>query len=238
MFVVLGAAVLGSAITALVMERPAPLIVAPAPAPPPKAIAAPASRLVCARDRDPDDERPVDCSAATLRADVCEARLDECSREKRGLRRSWPTDGAPSERPGEFQRAIEAALGECGLVEDLELLECTEYPCVAALRRPADVDPTVAAERLTAAAVECPALRDAFGLDADRAAAGGIQVNPVRVPCGADGGDEHAYVLSAFDPSGEAWAMWQARGEGDNLTEALRWMFRRGDDVAALWDCE
>jgi hypothetical protein len=57
----------------------------------------------------------------------------------------------------------------------------------------------------------------------------------VKVACGDH--EEIAFVLRALDTGGGAWAAWQESDEGDNITDVLRWMFRRGDDVAGVWPC-
>lgn len=237
----------GAVGAALIMSLSGPSGPAPAPTPTPTArtesqLPRPSSKaadsLVCVRHVGPRsiaEEPDRACEAQQLAVSVCEARLDDCSRTKASLRVPWPSDGPDVEEPSKFSEAIEASLSECGLDEYLEVVDCTEYPCVAAFR------PMVGGvkaddaelEKLNATVDSCKPLRDAFDVGDDQLDA--LEVHRVRVPC--DGNDEDALVLSAMSTNGKAWAAWRDRGEGDNVTELLRWMFRRGDDVAAVWSC-
>jgi hypothetical protein len=208
---------------------------APAPPRPPEASrrsASPSdSRLVCVDRRElPDGE----CAGERLASSICEAQLTACAQEKSALRHKWDENGPEAEDPDRFHEIAEEALESCQLGRALEVIDCTEYPCVAALRASDDGRPQeVIYERLAEQVRQCPALRSAFSVGQGDDDA--LQVHAVTVPCG--GRPETAYVLAPMDTRGAAWRAWSARGEGDNVFEVLRWMFRRGDDVAAVWDC-
>lgn len=189
--------------------------------------------MVCVRGRSSDARGDDDsCDVQRLATAVCEARLGECTGAREAVRKAWPEDGPPSERPEAFTERIDAALDACDMAGMVEAVECTEYPCVVALRDAgADVEATT--QRLQERTRACAPLRAAFGVGAEHDEALGI--HPVKVACGDH--EEIAFVLRALDTGGGAWAAWQESDEGDNITDVLRWMFRRGDDVAGVWPC-
>lgn len=188
------------------------------------------SRGSAVRDDETDDEA---AAMARLRLGICEAKLDECTRAKALVRHPWPEQGAGVEDPTQFRAVVEQALADCDLDDGLEMIECSEYPCVAALR-PTAGDDQAALDRLNLAIDACAPLRQAFDIGDGQDDA--LEAHSVRIPC--THGDRVAHVLAAVSTKGEAWNAWQNRGTGDNAIELLRWMFRRSDDVAALWNCD
>jgi hypothetical protein len=222
---------------------PAPLPAAPSPSPavaPPSLPAHRAARgLVCASidqaRRHADDPS---CDALELRGRWCEAELDQCTRERKAVRQPWPDDET-IEAPEAWSDAVEHALAECELGAELELVECSEYPCVAALR-PADPALDEAAreqemKRLIEAARACAPLRSSFGIrgpEHDEA----IDVYRLDARCGE--GRESFFVLSALAPDGPAHALLAKDDPSDQEERDLfRWLYRRADDVSGLWPC-
>jgi hypothetical protein len=195
---------------------------------------APVREMVCVRGRS-SDARDGDhgCEAQKLATAVCESRLSECTGAREAVRKPWPTQGAASEEPEAFTERIDAALEACDMADLVEAIECSEYPCVVALRDAgANVEATT--QRLQDRARSCAPLRAAFGIGAEHDEA--LGVHPVKVACGDH--EETAFVLRALDTGGSAWTAWQSSDQEDNVTDVLRWMFRRGDDVAGVWPCE
>ncbi len=188
--------------------------------------------FVCVRERTSNaTERQ--CEAERLAALACEARLAQCTGERTAVRKSWPEHGPESEEPEAYADILVSALEDCGLDPMLESVECTEYPCVAALRGD-DRDPELFAEQLDQRVKACAPLRRAFGVGPEQLDA--LSVRPLQVSCGDQ--SEVMFILQTLDTRGDAWEAWESRGERDNLVDILRWMFRRGDDVAGIWDCD
>lgn len=239
----LGAGALGFWAGRCSMREPMPEAVettSPAPAPGPgRAARRVSSGLVCAALASGSDapEEP-SCEAAELRARWCEGQLDRLSGERKAVRQPWP-EAETVESPEAWTDAVEQALAECEIGAELELVECTEYPCVAALR-PADATLDQGGreqemKRLMAAARACAPLRESMGLrgpEHDEA----IDVYRLDARCGD--GRESFYVLSALSPEGPAWALLGKEGRSEEEERDLfRWLYRRGDDVSGLWPC-
>ena len=116
-------------------------------------------------------------------------------------------------------------------------MECSEYPCVAALRPQVDGGPDDEAfrkeqERMMAQVRACAPLRDAFGVTDDKA----LDVFANDTIC-ADGTRRDFFALMALDPTGPAYALLE-KEQGRSKREErdlFRWLFRRGDDVAAQY---
>lgn len=159
--------------------------------------------------------------------------------QRKAVRQPWPA-GDTVESPEAWTDAVEQALAECELGAELEMVECTEYPCVAALR-PADSTLDEAGreremKRLMAAARTCAPLRASLGLEGpehDEA----IDVFRLDARCGER--REPFFVLTAFAPEGPAWALVSQdhRNEIEDR-DLFRWMYRRADDVSGMWPCE
>lgn len=195
--------------------------------------------MVCAAlDGGRRAEDDASCEALELRTRWCEGQLDQCTRERKAVRQPWPGEESV-EAPEAWSDAVEQALAECELGVELELVECTEYPCVAALR-PADPGLDQAGreqemKRLMETARACGPLRAAFGLQGpehDKA----IDVWRLDARCGE--GREGFFVLSALSPEGPAWSLLEKEAK-DELEERdfFRWLYRRADDVSGLWPC-
>ncbi len=197
-----------------------------------------AQGLVCATlDRRSTSSGP-SCEAEVLRTQWCQAQLDQCQGQRRAVRQPWPA-ASSSESPERWADAVEEALAECALGAELELVECSEYPCVAALRPD---DPSLdesqreqEMHRLMDAARGCQPLRKSFGL-ADEGQDDALDVYRLDARCGD--GRESFFVLSALDPQGPAYGLLSTdnRDELDDR-DFSRWLYRRADDVSGLWPC-
>lgn len=195
--------------------------------------------LVCAQPRRRGTAGSDGCEEESLRVRWCEAQLEQHARQRRAVRQPWPeVDGA--EDPERWTEVVEEALAECELGAELELVECTEYPCVAALR-PADPDLDEEAreaemKRLMGQARACGSLRQAFGVT-EPAHEEALDVYRLDARCGD--GRESFYVLSALAVDGPAWAL-QNKEHRTEIEERdlSRWIYRRADDVSAMWPCE
>jgi hypothetical protein len=201
----------------------------------PRAVTGLQRGLLCASRFPSTPDEPVDCAVPKLRADWCEGQLDECERSRESVRQQWPDDGT-IEAPQAWANAVERALDECG-IPGLELVECAEYPCVAALRPEVDGGPDEEAfgkeqKRLMDAVRSCAALRDAFGVTDDKAL--DVFANDTICP---DGSRRDFFALMALDPAGPAYALLVKDDDRTKREERdlFRWLFRRGDDVAAQY---
>lgn len=193
--------------------------------------------LVCVRSSESEGLES-DCESLRPALKWCEARLARC--ESRGMfrRHDWP-DNTPGEHPERWTSSVRSALEACGIDLPLEVVDCTEYPCVAAVRPPPGIEVgteddeaqsyTAYRERLERQLDTCEPLQGQFG---DGNSPGLARLHRYDVPC--EGGAEPMLILSVLDSEGPAYAIQQ----GTNLTEQLRWSFRRGDDLAAAWSCE
>lgn len=173
--------------------------------------------------------------AAEARALVAEARLAACEHERRRVRHVWDEEGPTSEHPDGWVERVEEAIDACAIPVELEVVDCTEYPCVAGLKPTRMLDPSVDRERMAEQLDEqldaCDGLREAFAVD-DQGDA--LQIHALDVPCD-DGRTETTYALVALDTRGAAWKAWNERDRDPE--RVLRWMFRRGDDLAAISPC-
>jgi hypothetical protein len=184
------------------------------------------------------EDESASCEALGLRARWCEGQLDQCTGQRKAVRQPWP-EADTVEAPDAWADAVEEALAECEIGAELELVECTEYPCVAALR-PADPALDEAGreqemQRLMAAARACAPLRASLGLggpEHDEA----IDVYRLDARCGE--GREAVFVLSALAPEGPAWTLLRKDPRSEHEERDLfRWLYRRADDVSGLWPC-
>ncbi len=205
------------------MKRPAPK--------------SPAMRgLLCTNTRAPTVGEE-GCEAQELRARWCESELAEARRERSAVRNEWPDDDS-IESPERWANAVEEAIEHCDMGAQLELVDCTEYPCTAALR-PATPPPTpeafeVEMRRVMAAARGCAPLRDAFGLNEETTP---MAIDAYRLDARCDGAREDFLVLTALDPAGDAFSMIHRDRTDQEDRDFNRWLYRRADDMSALWPC-
>jgi hypothetical protein len=159
------------------------------------------------------------------------------------VRNEWP-EGDTVEEPGAWSDTVEQAFAECEIPGALELIDCTEYPCTAAVRPPVPPeDPEQFKAQMTSAmnAVRaCAPLREAFGVAAGEVAQQQVEaaLDVYRLDAQCDGDREKFLVLMALAPEGDAYTLLH---KGDTTTQEdrdlNRWMYRRADDLAALWPC-
>ena len=180
--------------------------------------------------------REASCEELDLRQRWCESELSECRRERASVRHEFP-EQAGIESPTEWSAAIDEAFEQCGIDAEIELVDCAEYPCTAALR-----SKTVLLdgpgheremERLIEATRGCAPLRRAFGIGDGQDDA--LDLFRLDAPCG--GAAERFFAFMALDPKGDAYN--RQRVTDDDLVEreVMRWMYRRGDDLVGLWPC-
>lgn len=220
----------------------------PTPSPAPSSAGTPAAEqlrrgLLCA-SRGPSSAPASDeCAAERLRATWCEGQLAECEHSRQAVRHPWPEE-AGVEDPTEWTDAVEAALAQCEIAGvELELIDCSEYPCVAALRPEASGGPDSEAFRAEQQRVEeevrgCGPLRAAFGLQ-ERSPDKGLAVFANDTVC-SDGSRADFFALMALHPDGPAYDLVDDEGQRRSKREErdlFRWIFRRGDDVAAAYSC-
>ncbi|MBX7081908.1 MAG: hypothetical protein K1X88_22070 [Nannocystaceae bacterium] len=227
-----GAFALGRA-TAGTTPAPAAPAAAPAaePSPGPRALRS----LVCA----PVQRRAsaeASCEELELRQRWCESELSECTRERSAVRHAWPEQDS-IESPDRWSATIDEAFERCGIEAELEVVDCAEYPCTAALRPRAPITDGAGHEQqmnaLMAAVRACAPLREAFAVGSGQDDA--LDVFRLDAPCG--GTHERFFALLALDTRGEAFTK-QQEGEDDLVErEVMRWMYRRGDDLVGLWPC-
>ena len=193
--------------------------------------------LVCAARQRPIRDEGEDCEALELRARWCEAELANAKRERTAVRQQWPDEDSV-EAAENWPDAVEAALAQCEIGAELEVVDCTEYPCTAALR-PATPPPTPEAfeaemKRLMGATRGCLPLRDAMGIPPEQA---DKAVDVFRLD--ADCGDtrEDFFVMMALDPEGDAFDLLHRDRTDQEDRDFNRWLYRRADDLSALWPC-
>lgn len=176
------------------------------------------------------------CEELELRERWCEAELADCTKQRDAVRHEWP-EVDTVESPDRWSAAVDEAFEACGIDADLEVVDCAEYPCTAALRpKVASMDAASherEVERLTNAVRACPQLRAAFNVGEGQDDA--LDVFRLDAPCG----DQHErfFALMAVDTRGDAFAKQQV--ETDDIVErdVMRWMYRRADDLVGLWPC-
>ncbi|HWB79944.1 MAG TPA: hypothetical protein VG755_33495 [Nannocystaceae bacterium] len=194
-----------------------------------------ASPLVCAKTRAPVFPE-LDCSEPELRARWCEAELDACVRERRAVRQEWP-EADTIESPETWTKTIDEALASCDIGAELELVDCAEYPCTAALKTAktamTDAEHQAEMERLMVAVRSCPALRDQFGAAPDQK-----NLDVFRLDARCPNGRESFFVLMALDAAGAAYELYGKQERDDTQERDVnRWMYRRADDLAGMWPC-
>ncbi len=177
------------------------------------------------------------CDGLALQAKWCQAQLEQCEGQRKAVRQPWP-QADTAEAPDQWADAVEEALAQCDMGAELELVECSEYPCVAALR---PSDPTLDAagreremKRMMAVARGCAPLRESFGITPEHEAA--LDVYRLDARCGD--GRESFFVLSALSPQGPAYALQSTENrDAQQERDFSRWLYRRADDVSGLWPC-
>ena len=215
--------------------RPEPVVAASTTLREPAAPRLSTSPLVCAKTRAPVFG-DVDCSEPELRARWCEAELDACSAQRRAVRQEWP-EKETIESPETWTATIDEALASCDIGAELELVDCAEYPCTAALRTAktamTNEEHEAEMERLMVAVRGCPALRDKFGAAPDQK-----NLDVFRLDARCPDGRESFFVLMALDAAGAAYELY-GKPERDDAQERdmNRWMYRRADDLAGMWPC-
>lgn len=196
--------------------------------------------LVCAARRRPETDSGAEgCEAMELRARWCEAELARARGERAEVRQEWP-DPDSVESPEQWPDAVESALAECEIGAELELVDCTEYPCSAALRPAAPpTDPSAfeaEMKRLMGAARGCKPLQDALGV-ADHQLEQSIDVFRLDANCSEQ--REDFFVLMALEPEGPAYKLFHNHDRTDAQERDFnRWLYRRADDLSAMWPCE
>lgn len=170
---------------------------------------------------------------------MLQSQLAACEDDRQRIRHPFEVDGPPNESPAAWTEAVEEAIDACDLPVELDVIECSEYPCVAGLRPVGGVALAEGFQTLSAqlgsAVHDCAPLRSAFSVGDEQLAA--LQVHEVKVPCADRTTSEATYALVALDTHGAAWESWQTRDDGDNFEDVLRRMFRRADDLAAMSRC-
>lgn len=208
------------------------------PAAPDKPVAKRLRRgMVCAATASGDRQTDQDMEALQLRARWCEGELAECRRERKAVRQPWPENDGP-ESPDRWADAVEAAIDACQLEDvEIELVECSEYPCAAALRPGAGVQNLGdEQQRLQEAFRGCAPLREAMGIG-ESAAEAAIEVYQHDARCD-DGHREDILVLSVLSPDGEAFRLLDSEAASPyEQRDLMRWLYRRADDIAGLWAC-
>ncbi len=129
---------------------------------------------------------------------------------------AWP-EGRPEKFTEEgFRPLLEQALDACDVPAELRLLECSEPPCIAALR--------VTSEQWHDALVNtCPPWNENYGTT--------VSMDESKVDCGG-GVSEDIALISPYDHEWrEDLEKEETRNVGDRLQE--RWKA-----VASDWDCE
>ncbi|MBL4689577.1 MAG: hypothetical protein JKY37_33625 [Nannocystaceae bacterium] len=196
--------------------------------------------LVCARvfsgNYSSIDDSEHGCGEERARVAILQAQLQTYADDRKRIRHAWDVDGPTTEEPERWTEIIETALDQCDLPLELDVVECSEYPCVAGLRATGSQSRLPLDEftsLLDARANDCAALTDAFSVGTEHS--GALQIHAIDLPCGNDTPTEVAFVLVAMDTNGPAYSAWDDRG--DDVEGVLRWMFRRGDDVASMLQC-
>ncbi len=193
------------------------------------------SSLVCARRGTlpaPPSAPDCDCEMVSAWSDLMERQLAECEAGSRRVRDPWPTDLPPQEDPEAWVETVEDAFAECEVPGAIEVVNCVEYPCVAAVRSDGTADAQSDAEALRSRLDRCAPLRS--GLSISEPGTDAIQVHPIEVVC-EDGSKERAQVVIALDPAGPAWSEFNQTDK--DIDAILRWYYRRTDDVVASWKC-
>jgi hypothetical protein len=200
--------------------------------------------LLCTTRAPPPSSAKGDCEAENLRARWCEGQLAECERSTEAVRHDWPEQDTV-EDPARWVDAVEAGLAECAIEgAELEVIDCAEYPCVAALRPAVDGGPDSESfrqeqERLIEAVRGCGPLRAAFGIE-DESQHKALDVFSNDTTC-PDGSRADFFAFMALDPDGEAFDLLDDDNEKRSKRQErdlFRWLFRRGDDIAAQYPCD
>ena len=212
----------------------------PAPAPRHECKATPRIRAQLVFRRPTPEASPAvcECEGEHLAATLCRGQLDACRQARQSVRQGWPEDAA-SESPEQWSRTIDEALAECELGADLEFIECSEYPCAAALRPRAAADSEKAhgmeMNRLMEAARSCAPLQQAYGF----AEADHETIDVYRLDAGCGEQRENFFVMVALDRGGPAWKLLKTKKRTATQERDLnRWIYRRADDIAAKWPCD
>jgi len=90
-------------------------------------------------------------------------------------------------------------------------------------------------KRLMGATRACSPLRDAMGIP-DEQIEEAVDVFRLDADCGQD--REDFFVLIALDPEGEAFDLLHRDRTDQEDRDFNRWMYRRADDLSAMWPCQ
>lgn len=197
---------------------PAPAAVAPATVAPPTK----ERRLVCTNVA----AAPAPDELAT-RLQWCEGRLAAATRPRPTGRNDWP-ETLPEESPEAWTETLTTLVERCRLPVDVEVADCDEYPCVAAVR---PREPGLGRKALVDRVRECPEAAAITGtLDFDA-------VNSsVRCP---DDTREEALVLflnGPVDDRNPAFRTLFPGGEAE-LADFIVFGGRRVESALQTWPC-
>ncbi len=157
------------------------------------------------------------CPALDAPIAACTSRLAAATASRPTTRRPFPEDVPEAETPGPWTDALAEDLDACHIPATLEVADCAEYPCAAALRPDHADDAAV-----TAAWNACPAL-------AERQ----LSVTKAEVHC-PDGSTERSLVAWSDDDA--VVARMKANGVDGNDGVAVA-LGRRVESTLQLWDC-
>ncbi|MBX2798393.1 MAG: hypothetical protein KTR31_12005 [Myxococcales bacterium] len=215
-------ACLGGGVALGWLAKPAPAAPEPSPTPRP---------MVCAeRPLVLQPSRPAE--EANLAHEWCLGRLEALQAQQSATLNHWPEDREYSEGelPEAWTAAMEQVFEDCDLHAEHVLTDCSEPPCVAALR----IDD---AESFTTALEGCATFTEAFP-DPE------VGAVPMSVRC-PDGSADMMVLLTTFDRE-QRRAYFSDLGFDplleadliDPLSEGYRIMGRRADALTRFWDCE
>lgn len=195
---------------------------------PPEAQATPAPpaprerRVVCTNVTAPE---PVEAQELGTRLEWCEARLSAATRVRPTGRKEWPEDMAGAESPEDWPATAEALLARCQPDVKMEVVDCEEYPCVAALRGPEGIDVEAMRKELKRCAQTDAALAEQD-----------IELGSVTVRC-PDGSTETALVFSLWDQESPVLSS-VFGGREVTFADYIIHAGRRAESAVQLWSCD
>lgn len=123
-------ALFGAAVAFAIPFRAGPAVPSPTTSPAPTG-----SRVICTRHVSTAPRASDDCAEMQTRLDWCNGRLRAATRVR-------PTTAPPEtvgvDDPADWDRRLRDVLATCHIPATVTTTDCTEYPCVSALRAPDD----------------------------------------------------------------------------------------------------
>lgn len=178
-------------------------------------------RVVCTRrPRSAELVASADCDEMQTRLDWCNARVNAATRTRAT---TAPPEAIGIDDPADWDRRLRRLLAACGFAGSVRNTDCSEYPCVTAVRFDGDEAGFLNGDD------ECPARQGVTGAES-------LHIVPVTVACG-DGRADTLWMVGIADEAVMTTLYPRASRGFLPAVEVVLLGARRAEALAAGWAC-